>query len=340
MNNNLKKTNMKKVILLLVVIIGAFVNAQAQKKPTKVIDNKGTIKWVLDTSSVLVSTAKNGLTKLNDTTFILGGALDQVTTLDINGQKLQLANLIAGVGTDSLVVADPTTGELKRISASRLLQNLIAENGLTKSGDTVRLGGALNQATTISASVANSLTLASGGEGALKITGLTSGQVGDSILVVDPATNNIRYISKSKLLDGLYANNGLTKVADSVQLGGALSKATTITTTATNTLAIAGLESGNLATDSLVVADASGVLKRVSASSLLQSGDQVFTATTGTLTFTVTGLPAIVSRVWVFRNGAKLVATEDYTVSGSVVTLIENDYVLTTGDKIEVQWVK
>jgi hypothetical protein len=332
---------MKKIVLLLVVAAFAFTTASAQKKPTKVIDNKGTIKWVLDTSTALVSTAKNGLTKLNDTTFILGGALDQVTTLDINGQKLQLANLIGGTGTDSLVVADPTTGELKRISASRLLQNLVAENGLTKTGDVVRLGGALNQATTISATAANNLTLASGGEGSLKITGLTSGQVGDSILVVDPATNNIRYISKSKLLDGLTANNGLTKIGDNIELGGALTKATVVTTTAANTLAVAGLQSGNLATDSIVVADATtGVLKRVSAASLLQSGDEVFTATTGVLTFTVANLPAIVSRVWVFRNGAKLVANEDYTVSGTTVTLIQNDYTLTTGDKIEVQWVK
>jgi hypothetical protein len=331
---------MKKVILLLLVISGALLNASAQKKPTKVIDNKGTIKWVLDTSTVLVSTAKNGLTKLNDTTFILGGALDQVTTLNINGQKLQLANLIGGTGTDSLVVADPATGELKRISASRLLRNLTAENGLTKSGDTVRLGGALNRPTTLSATATNNLTLASGGVGSLKVTGLTSGQVGDSILVVDPATSNLRYISKSRLLDGLFANNGLTKVADSVQLGGALTKPTIITTTAANTLTIGGLQSGNLATDSLVVASTTGELKRVSASSLLQSGDQAFTATTGTLTFTVTNLPAIVSRVWVYRNGAKLVATEDYTVSGSIVTLIQNGYTVTTGDKIEVQWIK
>ncbi len=332
---------MKQILLTLAVVVFATLTATAQRNPTKVIDNKGTIKWVLDSSSKFISTGKNGITKLNDTTLILGGALDQVTTLDINGNKLQIANLISGVGTDSLVVADPTSGELKRVSASRLLANLTAINGITKTGDQIKLGGPLTEATTLSATAANSLTLANGAEGAIKITGLTSGSVGDSILVLDPATNNLRYISKSKLLSGLTADNGLTKTGDNIQLGGALIQATTVTTTATNTLAVAGLQGGNLATDSLVVADGTtGVLKRVSAASLLQSGEEKFTATTGQLTYTVPGLPANATRVWVYRNGAKLIVGEDYTVAGTTVTLILNDYTIVANDRIEVQWVK
>ena len=62
------------------------------------------------------------------------------------------------------------------------------------------------------------------------------------------------------------ASNGITKTSQNVALGGSLTGATTITTTGTNTLAIAGLQSGTT-NDSVVVADAtSGVLKRISSS--------------------------------------------------------------------------
>lgn len=332
---------MKKIVLLIMSVCLTYFAANAQRKMTRVIDNKGTIKMVLDSSSHFVDTAYNGLTKLNDSTIILGGQLTQTTILDINGQALQIANLVSGAGTDSVVVADPTTGELKRVSASRLFGNLAATNGVTKVGDTIKLGGAFTEPTTLSATPTNNLTLSSGGAGSINITGLTSGASSDSVLVIDPSTNSLRYVSASKLLDVLKANNGLTKNGDTVQLGGTLTKPTTITTDATNTLAIDGLQSGSFATDSVVVADpTTGQLKRATASSLLNSGESNFSATTGTLTYNVTGLPADVTRVWVYRNGAKLVAGSDYSVSGSTLTLVENGYTVTTGDAMEVQWVK
>jgi len=329
---------MKKFLFLLCATVAIGMAANAQRKPTKVIDNKGTIKWVLDSTSKFIDTAYNGITKLNDSTIILGGDLTQNTTLNINGFKLQLANLISGIGTDSLVVADPVSGELKRISASRLLNNLTAKNGLYKSADSIKLGGALTEATTISASTTNNLTLASSGLGSIKFTGLSAGSSEDSILVVDPITNDLKYISKRAIIN---ANNGLTMVGDSVQLGGALTKPTTITTDATNVLKIDGLQSGNLATDSLVVASADGTLKKVTAESLLQSGDDNFTATNGQSVYTVTGMPAAASKVSVYRNGAKLLVAVDYTASAGTLTLTPGMAALVVaGDIIEVQWVK
>lgn len=63
------------------------------------------------------------------------------------------------------------------------------------------------------------------------------------------------------------ANNGLTKEANNIALGGALTGATTVTTTAANTLAVAGLEqTSTIATDKVVVMDANGVLKIADAS--------------------------------------------------------------------------
>jgi hypothetical protein len=64
------------------------------------------------------------------------------------------------------------------------------------------------------------------------------------------------------------ADNGLTATNGKVQLDGALTKPTTITTTAANTLTFAGLQAG-AATDNIVMADAStGALKIMSPSLL------------------------------------------------------------------------
>lgn len=63
------------------------------------------------------------------------------------------------------------------------------------------------------------------------------------------------------------ADNGLTKTANNIALGGSLTGATTVTTTAANTLAVAGLQqTSTIATDKVVVMDANGVLKIADAS--------------------------------------------------------------------------
>lgn len=112
---------------------------------------------------------------------------------------------------------------------------------------------------------------------------------------------------------------------------------------------------GNTGWTLLVRDEATGEIKKMLATDLIVSGQTVFTATAGTLTYDVTaGTPAMVGaqiplpdyeKVWVYRNGAKLVAGIDYTIAGSVVTLVENttapnDWTLFTGDVIEVQYYR
>ena len=75
------------------------------------------------------------------------------------------------------------------------------------------------------------------------------------------------------------ANNGLTITTGTIQLGGALTKATTVAASSTNTLAITGLQTG-AATDNVVVTDASGVLKNVAASSMQLEPWQIQATTT------------------------------------------------------------
>ena len=288
-----------KKLLIIGALFAIGIKAQAQKVSTKVIDNKGTIKWVLDSSTAVITKADS-------------------TILYVTPKQLKdsLGNFVRYADTASMLA--PYINK--------------ANNGLTKTGQTVQLGGALIQPTTITTTAANFLA----------ITGLQSGSnTTDSVMVVNPTTGQVKFISASSLFNALTFNNGLTKTGNLVELGGALTKVTTITTDATNVLKIAGLQSGNLATDSLVVAAADGTLKRVTAGSLLQSGDQNYTATAMQATYSVTNMPATVSKVWVFRNGAKLLVTTDYTTTAGTVTLTSAMAALVeVGDVIEVQWVK
>lgn len=323
---------MKRIILAIVLLLAVSGAAQAQKVSTRVVDNKGTIKWVLDSSTSVIINAKNGITKSGDTVK-LGGTLTETTTIATSAsQFLQLTGLQAGSRADSVLMINNATGQIKRMSVADLVSSYAA-NGLTKNGDSIELGGILYKATSIGTD----------GTKTLAITGLTSGSTSDSVVVVDATSGVLKRIS---LQSAVKANNGLTKSGDTVKLGGTLIEATKVTTSSTNTLAIEGLQSGSLATDSLVVADGtSGVLKRVAASTLLTSGEQKFTATAGQTAYTVPSLPADVTRVWVYRNGVKLLVTTDYTVSGTTVTLnpggvAPDDWAVLAGDRIEVQWVK
>jgi hypothetical protein len=292
---------MKKFLFPLLAFLFIAVGANAQVDSTKVIDNKGTIKYVLKANNPNIITRKDSLI-LYVTPKQLGDKLNDV---------------------------------VKYTDTVSMLMNYLnnANNGLTKSGQTVKLGGALSEPTTITTDAVN----------LLKIQGLQSGSSADSIMLVNPSDGSLKWISASSLFDALSFGNGLTKTGNNVELGGALTKPTTIATDATNTLKIAGLQSGSK-TDSLVVIGADGTLKRITQESLLQSGEEIFTATSGQTGFTVSGtavpLPEY-SKVWVYRNGAKLLANDDYTVSGTTVTLVpDGDWDVAAGDKIEVQWVK
>jgi len=274
---------MKKIAFLsvfAVISLGAF----AQKDTTKVIDNKGTIKWVISNTTQVITK-----------------------------------------GDSTLLFVTP-----KQLADSNYVK--LVSNGLTKNGQTVELGGDLTRTTTIKTSASNFL----------QITGLQPGSnSADSVVVIDPTTGQLKFISASSLFNALAFSNGLTKTNNLVELGGTLSKPTTIATDATNNLKITGLQSGTLSTDSLVVSAVDGTLKRVTAETLLQSGDQYFTATVGQKVYTVTGSPTNSSKVWVYRNGVRLMPTIDYTTEAGKITLTQpvGDLVV-AGDLIEVQWVK
>ncbi len=220
------------------------------------------------------------------------GGIAPSQKMDVNG-RLRVRNIGINNTLDTILVVDANgliqkrfNTSIKTTDTSAMLAPYIfnGRNGLTKSGKNVLLGGSLIQATTITTSASNTLALA----------GLQSGNANDSILAADPTTGVIKRISARRITIGLLrtidtvslsnrinqrvrfadtatmlapyifnGRNGLTKSGKNVLLGGSLIQATTITTSASNTLALAGLQSGN-ANDSILMITSSGVIKRTS----------------------------------------------------------------------------
>ncbi|MBK7805374.1 MAG: hypothetical protein IPJ51_03605 [Saprospiraceae bacterium] len=295
---------MKQYLLLVGLLLLIGFTANAQLDSTKVVDNKGTIKYVLKATNSKIITQKDSLT--------------------LYVTPKQLSNLENEIGTDYVKYADTSSMLAAYLNS--------VGNGLTKSGKSLALGGTLSTNATIVTSESNFM----------QIRGLTSGSTSaDSVMVVDPANGTLKWISASKLFNALTFENGLTKTGNTVRLGGTLNQATTITTDGTNVLKIAGLQGGNLGADSLVVTSSDGTLKKVNRESVVQSGEVKISASLGQTTITVANMPALASKVWVFRNGAKLVAGEDYSTAAGTVTLTPTvDWAVLAGDIFEVQWVK
>lgn len=295
---------MKQYLLLIGFFLLVGFTANAQLDSTKVVDNKGTIRYVLK--------AKNSKIITQQDSTILYVTPKQLSNLQNQGESTYV----------------------KYADTSAMLADYLnsAGNGLNKSGQSISLGGTLT----------TNATIVTSEESLLRIQGLQSGStVTDSVMVVDGDTGALKWISASKLFNALTFENGLTKSGNTVKLGGALNEATTITTDATNVLKIAGLQSGNLGADSLVVTSADGTLKKVNRETVVQSGEVNITATLNQSSITVANMPASASKVWVFRNGAKLVAGEDYTTAAGEVTLTPTvDWSVLAGDIFEVQWVK
>ena len=127
--------------------------------------------------------------------------------------------------------------------------------------------------------------------------------------------------------DSTTASNGLTMTGKDVRLGGALTAATTITTTGANTLALAGLQSGATTDSILVVNPTTNVVSRISAGRFKNGNLVVTTAASltvadivdvvifrGTAASTIT-LPAAASNI------GKVVRILNYAASATNVDI-------------------
>lgn len=185
----------------------------------------------------------------------------------------------------------------------------------------------------------------------------------------------VRLIDNKGTIKYLQSNNGITQIVNTTgdkttttwQLGGTLTDNTYIDVSGKVfgldgiDLVPAGTAASTDATDKsargtgtswtlLVRDEATGAIKKLMASSLLESGETTKTATADVATLDI---PAIgvkagaqnKSRIWVYRNGAKLLPT-DFVVVADQVTVnavagTGNDaWSILTGDVFEVQWLK
>lgn len=184
----------------------------------------------------------------------------------------------------------------------------------------------------------------------------------------------VKVIDNKGTIKYLQVKNGLTTLSNTTndvttttwQLGGTLTDSTWIdvdnvvfgldgldlvdlATDSASTNAVSGSDHGTGSGYTILVRDeATGAVKKLLATDLIQSGHQVYTATAGQTSYTInsggTPLPEF-SKVFVFRNGAKLIANLDYTISGDDVTLVpattgNNIWAVYADDVIEVQFIK
>lgn len=268
--------------------------------------------------SVSDLTASNGVTRTaND--FKLGGALTSGTTITTSGTNnltiagsgtnnpLVVTNLQGGAASDSIMTVDAATGTIRKRRLADVLQASNMDSLIWKiDGNTVDVLRSLGTKNSfdlpiitnnierlrISATTGNvgigatptsserlTITPADASSDPLRLNGLRSGATTDSLVTV----NNNGVIRKMRMADvvsqGVTVANGLSKDSFQIRLGGALDRATTITTDATNTLAVAGLQGGTAA-DSIVVADkTTGVLRRRAVADVLQDQNTAWKTT-------------------------------------------------------------
>jgi hypothetical protein len=147
-------------------------------------------------------------------------------------------------------------------------------------------------------------------------------------------------------LDGFIkqAGNGLSQNEQIIELGGTLTKPIQITTSSTNTMAIQGIQQGEV-TDNLVVTDpTTGVLKSLPVSSLNNVRKiQIYTASDNQKTFMTPFPIADKDKLQVFRNGVEINFSP--TLGTSTITLdfskFTDDNITScfAGDEIKIyQW--
>lgn len=132
------------------------------------------------------------------------------------------------------------------------------------------------------------------------------------------------------------ANNGLTvdNATNTVQLGGTLTKPTTITTTATNTLTIKGLPNGDITKDEVVTVDSTtGQFKKIQTTNLFREEERItIAANNGDRQFPTAVPISDAKKVNVYRNGVRI----SFTVVDNNTIEVEPEAVCYKNDKIRV----
>ena len=184
--------------------------------------------------------------------------------------------------------------------------------------------------------------------------------VNESIRLIDNK-GTIKFLQTANGLTTLTNTSGTNVTTTTIQLGGTLTDDSYIDV-AGNVFGLNGIPLVDTTTESastdastesdagtgtgytiLVRDEATGATKKLLASAITTSaGVEHFDATASQTMYTLTDASVVldIAKTQVYRNGVKLLATEDYTVAANVVTLITGvTYDFFTADVIEVHYL-
>jgi predicted house-cleaning noncanonical NTP pyrophosphatase (MazG superfamily) len=196
----------------------------------------------------------------------------------IKSDSVAITNMIVAAG--SIDLDKDSTNEIQKLTFSN---NVVK---LSKGGDSVNLAGLIIDTTSLSNRInTNKQAII---DTATSLRALVNTHIAADLDI--DSTNEIQKLSLSGNVIKLSKNgdsvsiaafknmakNGTSISGDSVVLGGTLDRATTITTSATNTLTLAGLQSG-ASTDSIMT-DSAGVVRHRSISTLKKEKVVIFTS--------------------------------------------------------------
>lgn len=161
-------------------------------------------------------------------------------------------------------------------------------------------------------------------------------------IYVDQNTGDIYTYNGSNwipLNQSIAADNGLSISNNVIQLGGDIITPTVLTTNTINTLAIQGLEDTSLDTSNksvVTVDNTTGILQKVSSTSLIEQEQVVIIASNGQSQFTTPSLITNVGKIDVYRNGIRI----DFSLVNNTTIEVEPEATCYAGDEIRIVQLK
>ncbi len=134
--------------------------------------------------------------------------------------------------------------------------------------------------------------------------------------------------------NAVQASNGITETStNTIELGGALTRPTSLQSNSVNTFAIEGLQMSNNPTDLVVVMDASTqVLRQMDRSFLLQREETLVVANNGQNQFATPLAITDTKKIDVYRNGIKI----NFTAIGSNTIALDPGIICFQDDEIRI----
>jgi len=133
----------------------------------------------------------------------------------------------------------------------------------------------------------------------------------DSGNLLTMGTDGKYYLNPQLIQSAISVQNGISKNVDNkIELGGQLIKPTTINTTQSNTLAITGLQNGEIhQNEMLAIHPSTGVLSKINSSLLISVNETMQIGEEGQTLFETPDTIIDIKKVQVYRNGVRISAT-------------------------------